>query len=105
MFWIVPPVQVGVAAVHAPPLPVTVSPPLAPVLVSKMPLVGPLAAVPAEMLRKVRPLTPMVVLVTVRAVPVCVLIVLGSPSTVIVPPPVALKPALGGGADVEASRR
>src|SRR5215208_5526840 len=40
------------------PVPVTVRLPEEPVLLSTMPLVGPLAAVPAEMLRNFRPLLP-----------------------------------------------
>ena len=72
-------------------LPVTVSPPLAPVLLRTMPFTEPFD----EMLRKVKPLTPMVVLATLSAV------VVGrgqapdrvSPVMFRVPPPVAFKTA------------
>ena len=47
-----------------------------------------------EMLRKLRPLAPIVVLVTFSAVPVVEVIVFVLPVTFSVPPPVALKPAL-----------
>ena len=85
MFWIVPPVQVGSAAVHAPPFPVTVSPAVLPVLLSTIPFAPPFA----EMLRNVTPLAPIVVLATFSAVPVVVVSVLSGPSTLTVPPPVA----------------
>src|SRR5262249_27026785 len=39
--WIDPPVQVGVATVQVPPLPVTVSPPVEPVLLRTIPLAAP----------------------------------------------------------------
>src|SRR5687767_13302643 len=66
-FWIEPPEQPDVsAAVQVPPLPRTVRPPLAPVLLSTIPLAAPLA----EILRNVSPLPPIVVLATLRAVPV-----------------------------------
>src|SRR5215213_2587372 len=42
--WMVPPVQVGVATVQAPPLPLTVSPPLDPVLLSTIPFAAPFDA-------------------------------------------------------------
>ena len=45
------------------------------------------------MLRKVRPLAPMVVLATFSAVPVVVASVLAAPVTLTVPPPVAVKAA------------
>ena len=61
-----------------------------PVLLSTMPLAAPLA----EMLWKVRPLAPIVVLATLSAVPVVVVRVLPAPVTVTVPPPVAVKAAL-----------
>src|SRR5262245_50250716 len=93
VFCTAPPVHVA-TEVQVPPLPVTISPPLDPVLLRTMPLVGPLAAVPAEMLRKVGPRAPMFVLVTFRAVPVVVAIVLVEPVTLTVPPPVALKALL-----------
>ena len=85
--------QVGVATVQVPPLPVTVSPPsppAVPVLLSTMPLVAP----PDEILRKFRSLAPIVVLATLSAVPVAVVIVLSGavPTafgsvTLTVPPP------------------
>src|SRR2546421_4452981 len=56
-FWMVPPVP-------ALPLPVTVRPPVAPVLFTMMPLVAPLQA----MLRNVSPLAPIVELATLSAV-------------------------------------
>src|SRR5262245_8314957 len=90
VLWIVPPVHVDAVDVHVPPLPLTVRPPLVPVLLRAMPLTAPLAV----MLRKVRPLAPMVVLATVRAVPVVVVSVLALPVRVMVPPPVAVKAGL-----------
>ena len=74
------------------PLPVTVSPPLVPVLFSTMPFAAPLA----EMLWNVRSPLPMLVLTTLSAPPGPELMLLlcapvGS-STVTVPPPVASKP-------------
>src|SRR4051794_30136595 len=70
-------------------LPVTVSDP-DPALLSTMPLAAPLLA----MLWNVRPLAPIVVLATLRAVPVVESIVLAFVPvvTLIVPPPVALRP-------------
>src|SRR5713101_2735295 len=68
-FWIVPPVP-------APPFPLTVSPPVEPVLFRIMPLAGPPAPVPAVMLRKVAPLAPIVVLLICSAVPAVELSVL-----------------------------
>src|SRR5215831_11559373 len=59
-----------------------------------MPFVGPEAAVPALIDRNVRPLEPMVVLATLRAVPVVVVSVLLDPVTFTVPPPVAAKALL-----------
>src|SRR3972149_95605 len=50
-------------------LPFTFRPPLAPVVLSTMPLVGPLAAVPAEILRNSSLFAPIVLLVTFSAVP------------------------------------
>src|SRR5262245_23463572 len=85
-FWIVPPDPSPPTDVLPPP--VTVSPPLAPVLFRTMPLAAPLD----EMLLNVSPLAPMVVFATFRAVPVCELIVLFDPVTLTVPPPVALNP-------------
>src|SRR5581483_6243962 len=79
VFWMVPPFTVTV------PLPV---------VASAMPLAGPLAAVPAEMLAKVRPLAPTVVLLTFSAVPVVVVSVLALLVLLTVPPPVALKAVL-----------
>src|SRR5262245_66622682 len=60
LFWMVPPEPAVV------PVPVTVSPPLAPVVLRMMPLVAPLA----EMSWKVSPLAPIVVFATLSAVPV-----------------------------------
>src|SRR5262249_7739830 len=71
LLWMAPPVHVTVE-VHEPPFPDTVKPPDAPVPLRTIPFVPPLE----EMLRKVRPLAPMVVLLTLSAVPVVVLIVL-----------------------------
>ena len=93
-----PPVHVGVAVVHVPPLPVTTSLPLAlAVVFSTIPLAAPLD----EMLRKVRSSAPMVVLTTLSAVPVVVVRVLSGavPTplvsvTTTVPPPVALNAVL-----------
>ena len=70
------------------PVPVTVSPPLDPVVLSTMPLAAPLA----EMLWNVRSLAPIVVLATLSAVPVVETMLLFEPVTVTVPPFVALKP-------------
>src|SRR5438445_13560668 len=91
----VPPVQVCVAWVQAPPLPVTLSPALVPVLVITMPLDG-LVLLPVTLiLRNVRPLAPMVVFATLSAVPVVVVSVLTIVVlfcvAVTVPPPVAVK--------------
>src|SRR3954465_2617593 len=77
-----------------PALPVTVRPPNAPVLSRMMPLPAETVAVPAVMLRKVRPAAAIVVLATFRPVPVMVAIVLPDPVTEIVPPPVAVKGVL-----------
>ena len=63
VFWIVPPVQAEASEVQVPALPVTVNPPLAPVLFSMIPFTAPSAL----MLRKVNPLAPMVVLATFKA--------------------------------------
>src|SRR5438270_4080563 len=71
------------------PLPATTRLPLAPVVLSTIPLAAPFA----EMLLKFRPLAPIVVFATFRAVPVVESIVLAEPVTLTVPPPVALKPA------------
>src|SRR5258706_16463810 len=59
--------------VPALPVPVTVRPAVAPVLLRTIPLAGPEPAevpVPAEMLLNVRPLAPILVLITLSAVPV-----------------------------------
>src|SRR5262245_1781749 len=72
------------------PVPVTVRPPLDPVVFKMMPFVAPLA----EMLRNVSPFEPMVVLATFRAVPVVVVKALPDPVTPTVPPPVAANAAL-----------
>src|SRR5260370_36857636 len=73
---------------------VGVGPPLALVVLKTMPLTGSGAAVllPEEMLWKLRPLAPIVVFVTLSAVALTELIELPLPCTLIVPPPVALKP-------------
>src|SRR5205085_1298283 len=86
-FWITPPEP-------AEPVPVTVRPPLVPVLLSRIPLAGPLPAVPDEMLRNVSPLAPIVVPSTFKATPVVVAMVFVEPVTFTVPPPVAMKPLL-----------
>src|SRR4051812_6858716 len=82
VFWIVPPLG-------AAPVPVTVSPPLDPVVLSTIPLGAPFA----DMLRNVSPLPPIVVFATLSAVPVVVASVLVAPVTFAVPPLVALKAA------------
>jgi len=95
VFWIVPPL-------FAVPVPFTLSPPLVPVVFRIIPFVGPLAPVPAEILRNSRLFEPMVVLATFNAVPVVVVNVFAlapvaaglhgfSSHTLIVPPPVAVK--------------
>ena len=81
IFWMVPPEP------SVEPVPVTVRPPLAPVVLSTIPFVAPLA----EMLRNVSPDAPILVLVTVNAVPVVDVNVLAVSVEVTVPPPVALK--------------
>src|SRR3954466_890733 len=73
------------------PVPDTVRPPNEPVVLRMMPFVGPLAAVPAEMLRNFRPEAPIVVFATLSAVPVVVVSVLVVLVAVTVPPPVATK--------------
>src|SRR5580765_7717438 len=78
-FWIVPPVE-------AEPVPVTVRPPLVPVVLSTIPSAAPFD----EMLLKFSPLAPIVVFATFSAVPVVVASVLFDPVTLTVPPPVAL---------------
>ena len=60
-------------------------------LFNTMPFAGPLAAVPEETLWNVNPLAPIVVLTTLRPMPVVELIVFPVPATLIVPPPVALR--------------
>ena len=82
--WIVPPEPAVV------PLPVTVSPPEVPVLDRLIPGLAPLD----EMLWKVSPPEPIVVLETLSAVPVVVVIVLPVPVAETVPPPVAENPVL-----------
>src|SRR4051794_20207703 len=83
-----PPVHVA-AELHVPPLAVTVRPPRAPVVSRMMPFADPL---PFDvMLRKVRPLAPIVVLLTLSAVAVVVARVLAVLVDVTVPPPEALK--------------
>src|SRR5436190_12115358 len=81
-FSIVPPVP-------AEPFPVTLRPPLAPVVFSTIPLDAPFD----EIDRNVRPLAPIVVLATVSAVAVVVAIQF-VPLAVTVPPPVRLSPAV-----------
>src|SRR5215204_6493431 len=76
-------------------LPVTIRPPLdaaVPVFFRLMPTPAVPAAVPAEMLRKVRPAEPMSVSDTLSAVPLAVAMVL-TPDEVTVPPPVKTMPA------------
>src|SRR5437899_2073397 len=104
--WIVPPVQsatsVACAGETEPPqnpleLPVTVRPPLEPVVSRTMPLPAEPAPVPALMLRNVKPLAPMVVLVTLSAVPVVdeivlTMLVLFCVALTVAPLPEALKP-------------
>src|SRR5438093_4967545 len=90
VFWIVPPDPFFAL----PESPVTVRPPLEPVLLSTIPLAGPDAAVPAEMLWNFSPVAPIVVPVTFSAVPVVVVSVFVTPvlSTLTVPPLPALNP-------------
>ena len=71
------------------PVPVTVKPPLVPVVSRSMPLSAPFE----EMLWKVRPGAPIVVLATFRAVPEVVVSVFAAPVTATVPPPVAANAA------------
>src|SRR5436190_5276594 len=82
VFWIVPPLPAVV------PVPVTVRPPLEPVVSRTMPLVAPLAL----MSWNVRPLAPIEVLVTLSAVPVVVTMLLAALAALTVPPLLALKP-------------
>src|SRR4051812_7469557 len=121
--WIVPPVQSAVfgatrvAAVPTafgvtlPPqtpleLPVTVRPPLLPVLSKLMPTPAVPEAVPALTAWKLRPLAPIVVFATLSAVALLVDRVLLAPVAVTVPPPVAVKagsePVLSVSAPVKA---
>src|SRR5262249_4895277 len=83
-----PPVHVAGAEVRVRPFPVTLKKPVEPVWSRTMPLTAPLD----EMLRNVTPLAPIVVLATLRAVPVVVVMVFAVPWTVMVPPPVAENP-------------
>src|SRR5436305_14593852 len=77
----------------AEPAPSTVRAP-APVLLSRMPLTGPDAPVPAETLFHLIPEAPIVVLATLIALPVVVTSVLAVLVAVTVPPPVAVKASL-----------
>src|SRR5215213_7325335 len=87
---IVPPVPFPPSVVFVP-SPVTVSPPELPVPSRMIPSAEP----PLELiLTNVSPPAPMVVFVTLRAVPVVAASVLVAPVTVTVPPPVAAKAAL-----------
>src|SRR3954470_1494540 len=83
MFLIVPPDP-------AEPVPLTVTPPEAPVVLSTIPFAPPLA----EILRNFSPEAPIVVFATLRAVPVVVVRVLVVSVADTVPPPVALKAVL-----------
>src|ERR1041385_921192 len=100
------PPELSLPSVTAAPLPLTTRLPVAPVLLRIMPLAGPLAAVPAVMLLNSRLLAPIVVALTLRAVPVVVVSVFNfapvapalhglSSQTLTVPPPVAVKAGLG----------
>src|SRR5947209_5611979 len=84
-----------VPPVPAPPLPVTVRPPLVPVVLRMMPFDELFAPDPDEMLRNVSPAAPMVVFETLSAVPAVVESVLTIEElfcvAVTVPPPVAVK--------------
>src|SRR5262249_60215973 len=71
-------------------LPLTVRPPLEPVVLRTIPFAAPFAA----MLLKLRPLAPIVVFATLSAVPVVVASVLADPVTLTVPPPVAVNAGL-----------
>src|SRR4029450_6679115 len=92
-FWIAPPEHVG-TDVQFPAFPVTVRPPLAPVVLRTMPFTAPFD----EMLRNANPLAPMVVFATFSAVPVVVVSVLTMLVlfcvALTVPPPVAVNAAL-----------
>ena len=103
VFWIVPPELSPPCAVE--PRPVIVSPAVAPVVFSTIPLAGSAAAValPDEMRWKVAPPAPMSVLCTLSAVADIESIVLPVPETTSVPLPVALIPAPARGVDVEAA--
>jgi len=90
LFEIIPPLALPPLLVSVP-SPRTERPPFEPVLSRMMPVAVP----PLEpMLRNVRPLAPILVLVTFSAVAVVVASVLLAPVTVTVPPPVAAKAAL-----------
>src|SRR3954447_10913977 len=69
VLWIVPPDP-------AEPVPLTLRPPVEPVVFRMIPLAGPEAAVPAVMVLKIRLPAPIVVFATFRAVPVVVVSVL-----------------------------
>src|ERR1039458_5178840 len=68
--------------------------PLTPVLLRRIPLAGPEAAVPADTLLNFRFAAPMAVLSTLMAVPVVVTIVLVVSVALTVPPPMAVKASL-----------
>ena len=86
MFWSVPPE----ALLLLPASPITIRPPLGPVLFRMIPFAPPLA----EILRKIRFPAPMDVLTTFSAVPVVVIRVLVAFVALTMPPPVALKAGL-----------
>src|SRR5690348_17238776 len=95
--WMVPPVQVEAVEMHVPPVPVTVRPPLDPVLLRMIPLDAPFE----EILLNVSPLDPIVVLETLSATPLVDAIVELCVSTAVATaplPPPALKAT--SGADV-----
>src|SRR5262249_37819055 len=88
VFWIVPPELSPPTDEFA--LPLTVRPPLEPVVLRTIPFAAPFAA----MLLKLRPLAPIVVFATFSAVPVVVASVLADRVTLTVPPPVAVNAGL-----------
>src|SRR5262245_17435910 len=93
---IVPPVAFPPTLVLVP-SPVTVSPPLVPVPFRTMPFAGPEPAdvpLPALIDRNLSPVEPIVVLATLRAVPVVVVSVLTTPVSSTVTVPAAVVPPL-----------
>src|SRR5262249_18733600 len=93
MFWMRPPEPLPPS--DELPSPVTVRPPLEPVLLSTIPDEKPTTkGSPAEMLLKVSPPAPIVVFATFRAVANCVVRLLPAPVTLTVPPLTAVNAGL-----------